>query len=155
LVDNDYISRTHYLSIKEENGMKKTWGFIIASLILLLLLSTTSTAHQNAVLEIGTIDEGLLVGVASLITNVGNTTAQDVHWSIHFEGGTVLFPFGSVRNGGCKSIAAGVTKNIFSGPVCGFAIIRPMNITVSAYASNADPVQRTERGVMFLFFIQV
>lgn len=135
--------------------MKNTLSFIIASFILLPLLSITSTAHQNAVLEIGTIDEGLLVGVASVITNVGDTAAQDVRWSIHFDGGTVLFPFGGVRNGSCKSIAAGVTKNIFSGPVCGFAIVRPMNITVSAFASNADPVQRTERGMMFLFIIQV
>jgi len=124
-------------------------------LVMLPIFSTAGLAHQSTVLEIGEIDEGLLVGVASIIKNIGDAPAKDVAWSIRFEGGIVLIPLGSERNGACDSIDVGGEKNIFSGPVFGFGVLRPMEITVSAQASNADPVKRTEIGWIFLFIMQV
>jgi hypothetical protein len=135
--------------------MKKRSSVFVCMLVLIPLLSTTAIARQSAVLEIESIDEGLVVGVASTIRNIGDVSAEDVEWSITFEGGTVFIPLGGLRNGACKSIAAGEIKHIFSGLVFGFGVLRPLEITVSARASNAEPVEKTEVGLMFLIIVRV
>ena len=135
--------------------MKKRWSIVICILVLIPILSTSSIASQNTVIQIEDIDDSYLLGVASVIENVGDVSAEDIEWSITFEGGTVFIPIGGIRNGACKSISPGERKNIFSGPVFGFGLLTPLEITVSARASNADPVQNTEVGWMFLFIVRV
>jgi hypothetical protein len=141
--------------LEEKKNMKKRWSIIAFMLVLIPILSTTCIANQGTVLQIEAIDDSYLLGVASVIENVGDVAAEDIEWSITFEGGTVFMPIGGVRNGVCKNISPGERKNIFSGPVFGFGLLTPMEITVSARASNADPVQKTEVGWMFLFIVRV
>ena len=134
---------------------KKIAGIFVCMLILVPVLSVTSAANQTAELEIRAVDEGLLVGIAALIENIGDNDAEDVEWSIEFKSGTILLPFGGIRKGSFNNIPAGERKSIFSGPVFGIGFLRPVEVTVTVSASNADTVEESVSVLVFLFYTSV
>lgn len=106
---------------------------------------------EGVQLEIGDINGGF--GVSSSIKNAGITEALDVEWSIAFDGGTILFPPGSIVTGGPINIFPNTDETISTKAIGLGGLFRPLNITVSADANNADPVSKTVAAKIFLFFV--
>jgi hypothetical protein len=131
---------------------QKIIGIIICSILFIPVLSVSSTANQDAILNIRTIDEGLLVGIAVSIENTGDVDADNVEWSIKFRSGNILFPIGGQKKGTFKSIPFGEMKSIFSGPVFGIGLFRPAEVTVTVSASNAETVEKTADVIIILFY---
>ena len=131
---------------------QKIIGIFICSLILIPVLSVTSAGSNSTELEIRTIDEGLLVGIAALIENIGEVEAENVEWSIQFKSGNILLPFEGLKKGSFESIPAGEINSIFSGPVFGIGLFRPAEVTVTVSASNAETVEKTVRVIVVLFY---
>ena len=131
---------------------KKIVGILVCIIMLIPVLSTTTTAAQTTELKIGTVDEGLLVGIAVLIENIGENDAENVQWSIEFEEGTILLPLGGTKRGSFDIISAGERESIFSGPVFGIGLLRPALVTVTVSASNAETVEESVSVMVFLFY---
>ena len=130
----------------------KIIGILICSLLFIPVLSVSSTANQNAILEIRTVDEGLLVGIAVSIENTGDADAENVEWSIEFCSGNILLPIGGQKKGTFKTIPSDEIKSIFSGPVFGIGLFRPAQVRVSVRASNAETVEKTVDVIVILFY---
>jgi len=131
---------------------KKLLGILVCMLMIIPALATTVTANPEPEFKIRAVDEGLIVGIISLVENNGDTAAEDVEWSIKFESGTILLPLGGVKSGSFKNLPAGESKSIFSGPVFGMGILQPAKVTITVSASNADTVEESVNVIIFLFY---
>jgi len=131
---------------------EKVIGFMIFSLIIIPVLSVTSAEIDSTELKIRAIDEGLLVGIVALIENTGEVEAENVEWSIEFKSGNVLLPLKGLKKGSFASIPAGEMNSIFSGPVFGIGLFRPVQVNVTVSASNAETVEKTVDVIVVLFY---
>jgi len=104
-------------------------------------------------LEIGDISGG--VGVSSTIDNIGPCDAKNVVWEIKFTKGIIIIPAGYSATGGpinIPSLTSLPISTIVFG-IGGFLGLGPMEITVSASASNADYVEKKVSAKVFIFFV--
>ena len=131
---------------------RKIIGIFICVVILFPVLSVTSESNQTAELDIRTIDEGLLVGIAARIENIGEVDAEDVKWSIEFKSGNIILPLGGIKKGSFENIPASEMRSIFSGPVFGIGLLRPAEVTVTVNAANADTVEKSVKVLVLLFY---
>jgi hypothetical protein len=94
-------------------------------------------------LEIAEIKGGIFVRVA--ITNVGETDASDVSYTIRCDGGLILFPRGGFTDGEISKIAAG-KQGVARSAVIGFG-----KTTVTVELTVADVVTDSKSVSAFIF----
>ena len=131
---------------------EKIIGIIICSLILTPVLSASSVEIDSTELNIRAIDEGLLVGIVALVENIGKVEAKNVEWSIEFKSGNIILPLKGLKKGTFVSIPEGEMNSIFSGPVFGIGLFRPVQVKVTVSASNAETVEKTVDVIVVLFY---
>lgn len=113
----------------------------------------TGEESNQPKLELGNITGGF--GIHCTLTNTGTAAATNVNWTITIDGGIILIPSGGKVTKSVASLAVDGSTAI-STMVLGFGgILKPLNITVSAVASNASPVEKTVPAKIFLFFVKI
>ena len=130
---------------------KKIAGTIVFILIAIPILAPLATANQETELEIEIIDGRKIIRkINFIVKNIGNATAWDVHMDGRIDGGLIIgsrgYPFK-----GYSSMSPGIeVMHTFIVPGLGLGRIE---ITVTAYAANADTVNATVDGFIFGRFI--
>jgi hypothetical protein len=94
-------------------------------------------------------------GLTASINNVGDAEAIDITWSLRINGGTIFTPHGGVTSGTIESLHPGeAMENTI--PIVGFGgFLRPVTITLTAEAVNAELVEKTVPARILLFFVLV
>jgi len=130
---------------------KKMIGIFVFVLIVIPILAPMATADQETELDIEIVGgRKIRRKIYLILRNIGNATAWNVHMDGRTDGGLIIGPRGYPFKG-YSSMSPGVeVLHMFIVPGRGLGRIE---ITVTAYAANADTVNASVNGFIFGRFI--
>ncbi|RLF26504.1 MAG: hypothetical protein DRN05_06925 [Thermoplasmata archaeon] len=132
-------------------------GIIAGIVIAFMLPGATVIADQQdkgPQIKIGKID-GDIASVYAEISNIGDTDASDINWSISVKGG-ILGMINKTASDTIPILAAGNTTSI-STLDAGVVIfgLGPIQITITANEPSGSSDTKTAEGIILLFYIVI